>query len=128
MEIKDINAKNILINVEKYIMDIEDGICNKYRIWDVCDELSIFDWWSEYLCKTQLKDMRKFLKEAIKLGYTGYVCFKVGRTGCANGMWALEICYLFLLICSPAQSFIGAIIFSILGGHSGMRCVVPIPD
>lgn len=44
-----------------------------------------------------------------------------------NGMWALEICYLFLLICSPAQSFIGAIVFSILGGHSGMRFVMPVP-
>jgi hypothetical protein len=32
--------------------------------------------------------MRKFLKEAIKLSYTGYVCFKVGATGCSNGMWA----------------------------------------
>lgn len=32
--------------------------------------------------------MEKFLKEAIKLGYKGYVCFKVGATGCANGMWA----------------------------------------
>ncbi len=25
---------------------------------------------------------------AIKLGYTGYVCFKVGASGYANGMWA----------------------------------------
>lgn len=34
--------------------------------------------------------MRKLLKEAIKLGYTGYVCFKVGAAGCANGMWAYK--------------------------------------
>jgi hypothetical protein len=32
--------------------------------------------------------MRTFLKLAIKLGYTGYVCFKVGASMCANGMWA----------------------------------------
>lgn len=61
---------------------------NRYKIADVYDDLSIFDWWNEYLSKSQLKDMRRFLKEAIKLGYTGYVCFKVGATGCANGMWA----------------------------------------
>ena len=30
-------------------------------------------------------------KEAIKLGYTGYVCFKVGVAGCANGMWANKL-------------------------------------
>jgi hypothetical protein len=35
-----------------------------------------------------MKQMRAFLREAIKLGYTGYVCFKVGASGCANGMWA----------------------------------------
>ena len=34
--------------------------------------------------------MRTFLKEAIKLGYKGYVCFKVGASGCANGMWAYK--------------------------------------
>ena len=54
----------------------------------VCDELSIFDWWPERLSVTNMKQMRTFLKEAIKLGYTGYVCFKVGASGCANGMWA----------------------------------------
>ena len=37
---------------------------------------------------THMKQMRTFLKEAIKLGYDGYVCFKVGASGCANGMWA----------------------------------------
>ena len=34
------------------------------------------------------KDMKRFLNLAIELGYTGYVCFKVGASGCANGMWA----------------------------------------
>ena len=32
--------------------------------------------------------MQSFLKNAIRLGFTGYVCFKVGASGCANGMWA----------------------------------------
>ena len=39
---------------------------------------------------THMKQMRTFLKEAIKLGYDGYVCFKVGASGCANGMWAYK--------------------------------------
>lgn len=84
------NAAAVLKNVESMIIDIENGMVRKYRIYDICDELSIFDWWNDYLSKSQLKDMRKFLKEAIKLGYTGYVCFKVGATGCSNGMWAYK--------------------------------------
>lgn len=78
-----LNAKEVLENVEKFI----DG-CGSYRIRLICEELSIFDWWPDKLSQTRLKDMRKFLKEAIKLGFNGYVCFKVGATGCANGMWA----------------------------------------
>lgn len=58
------------------------------RIADVCDELSIFDWWSNFISLSQLKQMRSFLKTAERLGYNGYVCFKVGSVGCANGMWA----------------------------------------
>lgn len=86
------NAKEILTNVEAKIAELDAMPKrrgrNYLRISEVCDELSIFDWWNNNLSITQLKDMRKFLKEAIKLGYTGYVCFKVGSTGCANGMWA----------------------------------------
>ena len=78
-----LNAEEVLEQVERLI---EQG--GRYRITNVFHILSIFDWWNDYLSQTQLKDMRKFLKEAIKLGYTGYVCFKVGATGCANGMWA----------------------------------------
>ncbi len=61
-----------------------------FKMDAVCDELSIFDWWNDNLSLNKLKDMQKFLKEAIKLGYTGYVCFKVGASGCANGMWAYK--------------------------------------
>ena len=86
------NAEQVLDTVNGMITDLENGMVwnNKYRIADVYDELNIFDWWNDNLSKTQLKDMQKFLKEAIKLGYTGYVCFKVGATGCANGMWAYK--------------------------------------
>ena len=76
-------AESVLAEVERLIAD---GYL--YPIVQVRRELSIFDWWPRYLSQTKLKDMRKFLREAIKLGYTGYVCFKVGATGCANGMWA----------------------------------------
>lgn len=83
------NAKEVLKVVEEKIKEVEAKNYNKYlRISEVCNELSIFDWWNNKLSLTKLKDMRKFLKEAIKLGYIGYVCFKVGATGCANGMWA----------------------------------------
>ena len=77
------NAENVLAEVERLI-----EIGGKFRIAEVCEPLSIFDWWKDWLSVAQLKAMRQFLKEAIKLGYTGYVCFKVGATGCANGMWA----------------------------------------
>ena len=86
------NAQPVLDNVNKYI-DILTEKKNyqknpTVRTRDVCDELSIFDWWVDVLSITRLLDMKKFLEEAIKLGFTGYVCFKVGATGCANGMWA----------------------------------------
>lgn len=82
------NATAVLENVEKMLEDMETRYVTSYRIRDVYEELSIFDWWPERLTATKLKDMRKFLRTAIKRGYTGYVCFKVGATGCANGMWA----------------------------------------
>lgn len=77
------NAQEVLNRVEARIAENR-----AFLIKDVCEELSIFDWWSEKLSRNRLNAMRNFLKEAIKLGYTGYVCFKVGAAGCADGMWA----------------------------------------
>ena len=77
------NAKNILQKLEKLIYN---GRTVKIR--DICDELSIFDWWPETLPISRMKQMQSFLKNAIRLGFTGYVCFKVGASGCTNGMWA----------------------------------------
>lgn len=57
-------------------------------ISNVCDDLSIFDWWVEDLSVSRMKDMRTFLRTAKDLGFSGYVCFKVGAEGCASGMWA----------------------------------------
>lgn len=99
-EYKKYNAQPVLLAVEKWIRIIE--MREKVYSWskwcyrhygritmrECYDDLSIFDWWTEYITIGKLKEMRTFLREAIKLGYTGYVCFKVGASGCANGMWA----------------------------------------
>lgn len=87
------NRFEIAEKVGSYIRKMEaykahTGISPKLRIAEVCDDLSIFDWWNEQLSISQLKQMKKFLETACKLGFNGYVCFKVGAKGCANGMWA----------------------------------------
>jgi len=79
----EFNAAAVLQKVEARIAENRT-----FRMDEVYEELSIFDWWRDTLSKSQLQEMRQFLREAIKLGYTGYVCFKVGATGCSNGMWA----------------------------------------
>lgn len=80
------NAEKVLEKVNEYI---ERG--GSYPIDYIYDDLSIFDWWPSRLSQTHLKQMRAFLNEAIKLGFKGYVCFKVGASGCANGMWAADV-------------------------------------
>ena len=114
------NAENVLENVNKCIAELENvdnsewdhkrlkrtamRKVRKNGRWDydykssyafyinaVCDELSIFDWWNETLSVSQLKQMKAFLQTAIKLGFKGYVCFKVGASGCAHGMWAHQM-------------------------------------
>lgn len=87
------NNKEVLLKVESYIREgerfkKEHGYSKKWRIADVYDALSIFDWWNDWLSVSQLKQMRSFLKTAGKFGYNGYVCFKVGAAGCSHGMWA----------------------------------------
>jgi hypothetical protein len=81
---KKYNAENVLAEVEKKIASYRWVL----RIYDVCDELSIFDWWKDNLTLSDLKQMRMFLRNSIKLGFNGYVCFKVGADGCGHGMWA----------------------------------------
>lgn len=82
------NAAEVLKEVERFIEKFEAERKTKTPIALIYSHLSIFDWFKDNLTIANLKDMRKFLKEAIKLGFTGYVCFKVGASGCANGMWA----------------------------------------
>ena len=81
------NAGDVLVRVEEMLNNYPSG-GRGYSINKVYDKLSIFDWWKDNLSYGNLKDMKMFLEEAIKLGYEGYVCFKVGASGCANGMWA----------------------------------------
>lgn len=76
------NAPVVLEKLEQYIAK---GYSQQIR--NVCEELSIFDWWVDTLSVTKMKQMRTFLKNAIDYGFKGYVCFKVGAKGCANGMW-----------------------------------------
>lgn len=87
------NNMAVLKNVEKLINEAEEykeltGKSRKFRIDDVYKDLSIFDWWNNYLSVPQLKQMRKFLITAYELGFTKYVCFKVGAKECSHGMWA----------------------------------------
>lgn len=79
-------ASTVLANVEEKIAHYYCGM----RVRTVCNELSIFDWWTDTMSLAKLKAMRSFLKTAIKHGYTGYVCFKVGAKYCASGMWAYK--------------------------------------
>ena len=106
---KTMNAEKVLANVNSCIAELEKmhGTASwkldynrfhirgygynapvEFKIRAVYDELSIFDWWPETLSMSRLKQMKQFLETAIKYGYKGYVCFKVGSSGCANGMWA----------------------------------------
>lgn len=87
-EFRSNNAEEVLAEVENKLANIDKQWKNRYEISEICDELSIFDWWNDYISASKLKAMKRFLELAIELGYTGYVCFKVGASGCANGMWA----------------------------------------
>lgn len=86
------NNRQVALNLSKLIAEAEDkkakGFRPRFRIADVCEQLSIFDWWNDYLSISQMKQMQKFLDTADILGYSGYVCFQVGAAGCAHGMWA----------------------------------------
>lgn len=102
------NVREILENVQNCINELEelkrnrsydydykrvertgwDRLSYQFKTRAVYEELSIFDWWTDKITISRLKDMEKFLKVALDLGYEGYCCFKVGVSGCANGMWA----------------------------------------
>jgi hypothetical protein len=95
---RGMNAREVLANAERLRRDAENELRDNpylkgkaYYIRDVCHDLSIFDWWHDRLSISQLKQIEGFLKTAIRMGYDGYVCFKVGAEGCASGMWAYKV-------------------------------------
>lgn len=90
MDVYEIKSRidNMLAEAEAYKKEWHAP--KRWRIAKVCNDLSIFDWWNENLSVSQLKQMRKFVVEAIVRGYDGYACFKVGAAGCSHGMWAYE--------------------------------------
>lgn len=82
-----------MYNAQEVLNRIEKALKQKYYkkpVESVCDQFNIFDWWKDYLTASHLKQMRTFLREAIKLGYIGHVSFKLGATNCSNGMWAFK--------------------------------------
>lgn len=81
---KHCNAENVL----SVVNDLLENYIIPLYIPNVNKKLSIFDWWNYHLSKTHLKQMKMFLENSIRLGFKGYVCFKVGASGCANGMWS----------------------------------------
>lgn len=85
MDYSNKNRAAVLEEVNKYIEMLDGG---KIKMEECYKPLSIFDWWKPYLSSGNLKEMKRFLEIAGELGYNGYVCFKVGASGCANGMWA----------------------------------------
>lgn len=109
---KTMNAVKVLENIDRAIAELTARTNNGYTVpmdWErfchkgydsykgwcfkmdaVYSELSIFDWWNDTLSLSQLKQMKKFVETAISLGFTGYVCFKVGAKHCSHGMWAYK--------------------------------------
>ena len=88
MSYENLNAEHIRDLLEEHIGKLENKTYNRtLEINSVYRELSIFDTFKNHLSITDLKNMKHFLNTAMELGFRGYTCFKVGASGCANGMW-----------------------------------------
>lgn len=98
----------ILKNIESAIAELEAAPDNEYangfdssrmcirnghkafRMNAIYKDFEIFDWFTDTLSLFRLKQMRSFLREAERLGFSGYTTFKVGCSGTAHGMWAYK--------------------------------------
>ena len=98
----------ILKNIESAIAELEaapDNECENgfdnsrmcmrnghkaFRMNAVYKDLEIFDWFTDALSLSRLKQMRSFLREADRLGFSGHTTFKVGCSGTTHGMWAYK--------------------------------------
>ena len=61
-----------------------------YPVWSVARDLMIFEYHISDLTQTHLRAIRRFLKEAEKLGYTGFAQFQIGNSWLPSGMWAYK--------------------------------------
>ena len=88
-------TESILKNVDNYVAQM-DAYRQTYKrnstlyIREVCSDIAIFDWFKPQLSYNRLKEMQMFLRVAMGYDFKGYVCFKVGSAGTANGMWAYK--------------------------------------
>lgn len=89
---KYLSIANELRDSGRYEWDNMRHYGKRKRLWveDCYKDLSIFDAFKDSVSVSDLKSMKAFLETAGALGYNGYVCFKVGASGCANGMWAYK--------------------------------------
>lgn len=80
----------VLIQIDDLLDKMNEIGASKVRIANVCDKLSIGDWFKTDLLKTNLEEMKKFLLEAESLGFDGHCEFCVGTKDSRNGMWAFK--------------------------------------
>lgn len=84
---KGLSTQQVIDNIDSLL---EQKYLAPWNMETVYDQLNIFDWFKDKLSITDLKKMRAFLKQAQKLGFGAYAEFKIGVSGCANGMWAYK--------------------------------------
>lgn len=88
MQNKTYLAKNVLEATNNIISSLEKDGKNFIDTGKLVEVINLFDWWEDEMSLKDLKEVKLFLEEAIKLGYTGHVCFKYSTFEGANGMWA----------------------------------------
>lgn len=89
-------AEEVLKNVNKMLTEAEYYKKHNGKIkWyldslKICEDLSIWKYQDRIMTVSKLKEMKKFLENAIKLGFTGHAFFLVGKKGYGHGMWVYK--------------------------------------